>query len=97
MKSFSMMFPAKSSYCHFTKPVFEVYVIISRSSQLACNHNSAGLFGYKKRAELIQATTGLVDTVLVETTVLVEEKTLTTQFYLLIVESPLQCNFFGNF
>ena len=37
----------KSFYCHFTKPVFEVYVIISRSSQLACNHNSAGLFSKK--------------------------------------------------
>ena len=37
---------------------------------------------------LIQATTGLVDTVLVETTVLVEEKSLTTQFYLLTRELP---------
>ena len=37
----------------------------------------------------VQATTGLVDTVLVETTVLVEQNTLTMQFYSLIVESPL--------
>ena len=37
----------------------------------------------------IQHPTGLVDTVLVETTVLVVEKILTTQFYLLKVESPI--------
>ena len=33
--------------------------------------------------------TGLVETVLVETTVLVDQKTLTMQFYLLSVESSL--------
>ena len=37
----------------------------------------------------IQATTVIVDTVIVESTALVEQKTLTTQFYLLLVESPL--------
>ena len=39
--------------------------------------------------EEIQATTVIVDTVIVESTALVEQKTLTTQFYLLLVESPL--------
>ena len=38
---------------------------------------------------LVQATTVIVDTVIVESTALVEQKTLTTQFYLLLVESPL--------
>ena len=39
---------------------------------------------------VIPNPTHLVDTVIVETTVLVEQKTLTTQFYLLLlVESPL--------
>ena len=37
----------------------------------------------------IQHPTYLLDTVIVETTVLVEQNPLTTQFYLLIVESPL--------
>ena len=37
----------------------------------------------------IQATTVIVDTVIVESTALVEQKPLTTQFYLLLVESPL--------
>ena len=37
----------------------------------------------------IQATTVIVDTVIVESTAIVEQKTLTTQFYLLLVESPL--------
>ena len=37
----------------------------------------------------IQATTAIVDTVIVESTAIVEQKTLTTQFYLLLVESPL--------
>ena len=37
----------------------------------------------------IQATTAIVDTVIVESTALVEQKPLTTQFYLLLVESPL--------
>ena len=37
----------------------------------------------------LQATTVLVETGLVETTVLVEQNPLTTQFYLLLVESPL--------
>ena len=36
----------------------------------------------------VQSTTVIVETVLVETTVLVEQKPLTTQFYLLLVESP---------
>ena len=39
---------------------------------------------------IIQATTVKVDTVIVESTALVEQKPLTTQFYyLLLVESPL--------
>ena len=38
---------------------------------------------------LVQATTAIVDTVIVESTTIVEQKTLTTQFYLLLVESPL--------
>ena len=38
---------------------------------------------------LVQATTAIVDTVIVESTAIVEQKTLTTQFYLLLVESPL--------
>ena len=38
---------------------------------------------------IVQATTAIVDTVIVESTALVEQKTLTTQFYLLLVESPL--------
>ena len=38
---------------------------------------------------VIQATTAIVDTFIVESTAIVEEKTLTTQFYLLLVESPL--------
>ena len=37
----------------------------------------------------IQATTAIVDTVIVESTAIVEQKPLTTQFYLLLVESPL--------
>ena len=37
----------------------------------------------------VQSTTVIVEIVLVETTVLVEQKPLTTQFYLLLVESPL--------
>ena len=37
----------------------------------------------------VQATTAIVDTVTVESTAIVEQKTLTTQFYLLLVESPL--------
>ena len=37
----------------------------------------------------VQATTVIVDTVIVESTALVEQKPLTTQFYLLLVESPL--------
>ena len=37
----------------------------------------------------IQTTTVIVDTVIVESTALVEQKPLTTQFYLLLVESPL--------
>ena len=36
----------------------------------------------------VQSTTVIVETVLVETPALVEQKTLTTQFYLLLVESP---------
>ena len=38
---------------------------------------------------LVQATTVIVDTVIAESTAIVEQKTLTTQFYLLLVESPL--------
>ena len=41
------------------------------------------------RIVLVQATTAIVDTVIVESTAIVEQKTLTTQFYLLLVESPL--------
>ena len=37
----------------------------------------------------LQHPTYLVDTVIVETTVLEEQKTLTTQFYLLLAESSL--------
>ena len=37
----------------------------------------------------IQATTVIVDTVIVESTALVEQKPLTTQFYLLLAESLL--------
>ena len=37
----------------------------------------------------IQVTTVIVDPVIVESTALVEQKPLTTQFYLLLVESPL--------
>ena len=37
----------------------------------------------------VQATTAIVDTVIVESTAIVEQKPLTTQFYLLLVESPL--------
>ena len=37
---------------------------------------------------IVQATTAIVDTVLVESTAIVEQKPLTTQFYLLLVESP---------
>ena len=37
----------------------------------------------------VQATTAIVETVIVESTAIVEQKTLTTQFYLLLVESPL--------
>ena len=46
--------------------------------------------GYKKNAiNSVQATTAIVDTVIVESTAIVEQKPLTTQFYLLLVESPL--------
>ena len=38
---------------------------------------------------IVQSTTVIVETVLVETTVLVEQKPLTTQFYLLLVESSV--------
>ena len=37
----------------------------------------------------IQTTTAIVDIVIVESTALVEQKPLTTQFYLLLVESLL--------
>ena len=37
----------------------------------------------------LQTTTAIVDTVIVESTAIVEQKPLTTQFYLLLVESPL--------
>ena len=37
----------------------------------------------------IQTTTAIVDTVIVESTAIVEQNPLTTQFYLLLVESPL--------
>ena len=37
----------------------------------------------------VQATTAIVDTVIVESTAIVEQNPLTTQFYLLLVESPL--------
>ena len=46
---------------------------------------------------LVQATTALVGTVIVESTVIVEQKTLTTQFYLLLVESPLKWTKFQSF
>ena len=39
--------------------------------------------------DVVQSTTAIVDTVIVESTAIVEQKTLTTQFYLLLVESPL--------
>ena len=42
----------------------------------------------------VSSTTGIVETVIVELTVLVEQKPLTTHFYLLLVESPLYWNFF---
>ena len=42
-----------------------------------------------KTKNFLQHPTGLVDTVIVETTVLVEQNPLTTQFYLLIVELHL--------
>ena len=37
----------------------------------------------------MQVTTVIVDTVIVESTALVVQNPLTTQFYLLLVESPL--------
>ena len=41
------------------------------------------------KSENMQATTVIVETVIVESTGLVEQKTLTTEFYLLLMESPL--------
>ena len=41
------------------------------------------------KSSQIQSTTAIVDTVIVESTAIVEQKPLTTQFYLLLVESPL--------
>ena len=41
------------------------------------------------RVKTVQATTAIVDTVIVESTAIVEQNHLTTQFYLLLVESPL--------
>ena len=41
------------------------------------------------KVQIIQATAAIVETVIVESTVLVEQTPLTTQFHLLIVESPL--------
>ena len=40
-------------------------------------------------SNLVQATTAIMDMVIVESTAIVEHKPLTTQFYLLLVESPL--------
>ena len=37
----------------------------------------------------VKATTVIVETVIVESTAFVDQKPLTTQFYLLLVESPL--------
>ena len=39
--------------------------------------------------DIIQATTAIVNTVIMESTAIVEQKPLTTQFYLLLVESLL--------
>ena len=38
----------------------------------------------------VQATTAIVDTAIVETTAIVEQKPLTTQFYLLLVEQKFR-------
>ena len=38
---------------------------------------------------MAMAATAIVDTVIVESTAIVEQKTLTTEFYLLLLESPL--------
>ena len=44
---------------------------------------------YSKDFTKVQATTAIVDTVIVKSTAIVEQKTLTTQFYLLLVKSLL--------
>ena len=45
--------------------------------------------GFYKLIQVIQVTTAIAATVIAETTVIADQNPLTTQFYLLLVESPV--------
>ena len=66
-------------------------IIVKSVVSFTKKHNQVWQLSFKWTAThygvlLVQATTVIVDTVIVESTARVEQKPLTTQFYLLLVE-----------